>query len=418
MKKLFFILIILFLLQPVSAQIAVTYEKTIAKILPGDVVDCYLVIENPNSHPETIRSIVFYSNNVNPRLISDVGTIPAKSTYKLPFTFKAEKAGKYLVEVRIKTKNDTVKYFIPFNVIRDFPQLKLENKEIYLGEKNVLKVSVNWETNVTVIPLFSATPSVAYGKKFEFIYAPEKKERIAFRILFKNGDNRHEVVREVNVSWVEKRDILYNVTYQSNAYKDEAIEIKVGLFNPRNHDIFDISLGIGDEVENKPVLKAGEFETFSFYVTAKDRLNLEIKYKDEMGVEHTKTETLPLKILNEEVVQLCSYELDKNVLSGEVCNLGTTEVKNVVVTFNNKKYFVGSILPEDYEVFSIKTNKTSGVVRVSWKNLAGDVFEISESVKGEKPRLRERGGNIWLLAVSAVIAVVMLALALIAVRRR
>jgi len=418
MKKLFFILIMLFLLQPVSSQIVVTHEKGLTKILPGDVVDCYLIIQNPNSHAEMIRSIVFYSENVNPRLISDVGTVPAKSTYKLPFTFKAEKAGKYLVEVRIKTKNDTIKYFIPFNVVQDFPQLKLENKEIYLGEKNVLKVVVNWETNVTIMPLFDATPSLAYGKEFEFVYTPEKKEEIAFRILFNNGDNRHEVVREVNVSWIEKRDILYNVTYQSNAYKDEAIEIKIGLFNPRNHDIFDISLRIGDEVKNKPVLKAGESETFSFYVTAKERLNLEIKYKDEEGVEHKKTEVLPLKILDEEVVQLCSYELDKNILSGEVCNLGTTEVKNVVVTFNDKRYFVGSILPEDYEVFSIKTNKTGGVIQISWKNLAGDVFEISESVKEEKPRLKERGGGTWLITISAVIAIAMFALALIVVRRR
>ncbi|WP_456477800.1 hypothetical protein [Geoglobus ahangari] len=419
MKKLFFLLIgSLLLLQLASAQVTLDYEVGLSKILPGDEVDCYLVITNPNLHSETIRSIVFYSDLVTPRIITDIGVLPAKTSYRLPFTFKAEEPGKYVVEVRVRTYNGSITYYMPFTVSSSYPVLTVENPEVTLGEKNVLRVRVEWPENVTVRPLFNATPSEAYGRMFEFVYYPKKKEDLRFEVEFRNGENVHRIIRAVNVTWNEMKDVVMNVTVNRNAYENEAIKVSVGVANLRNTPAYAVTVRVGESEKKIPVLNPGEAWKFDFNVMATRILRVELSYLDEMGIKHVMSESREIGIINASAVQLCSYEFDKGMLTGEVCNFGSTEVKNVVVSFEGRKYFVGTIMPEDYEVFSIKGNSSNGTLTISWKAASGDVLSISEEIEGERVTVKAAEGGSEILIASGAIAVVIVAIAIYALRRR
>lgn len=419
MKKLFFgALVVLALLQSVNAQVVLDYEIGLDRILPGDIVDCYLVITNPNLNPETVRSVVFYSDLVYPRIVTDIGTLAGKSVYRLPFTFSAEKPGRYIVEVKVRTYNGDLTYYIPFTVTDAYPVLRVENPEVIVGERNVLKVSVDWDENVTIRPLFNATPSESFGKSFEFVYYPKKRERLAFEIEFRNGENLHRVVREVNVTWNEVRDVAMNVTYNRNAYENEALRVSVGIANLRTSPIYDVSVSLGDVEKSVPVLNPGEGVNFEFSVMATKMLGVNLTYLDERGTRHEIGEQKELEIINESTVQLCSYEFDNGILTGDVCNFGSTEVKNVVVSFGGKRYFVGSIMPEDYEVFSIKTNRSNGTLVIEWKNVAGAVLSTSTQIEGEKVEVKVKEGGNEIVIVSVAIAVVIIILAVYAMRRR
>jgi len=117
-------------------------------------------------------------------------------------------------------------------------------------------------------------------------------------------------------------------------------------------------------------------------------------------------------------VQLCGYEFDKGLLSGQVCNLGSTEVKNVIVRFQNETYFIGTIMPEDYEIFSMKTNKSKGHLEISWKNRAGKIETITQKIEGKKIEEKvPKAGNEMLIA-SVIIALIIVAVAIIGLRRK
>ncbi len=419
MKKLFFgALLILALLQSANAQVVLDYEIGLDRILPGDTVDCYLLITNPNPNPETIRSVVFYSDLVNPRIVTDIGTLAGESVYRLPFTFSAEKPGRYVVEVKVRTYNGSLTYYIPFTVTNAYPVLRIENPEVVIGERNVLKISVDWNGNVTIRPLFNATPSESFGKSFEFVYYPEKREKLAFEVEFRNGENLHRVVREVNVTWSEVRDVAVNVTYNRNAYENEALRVFIGVANLRTTPIYDVSVRLGGVEKSVPVLNPGEEVRFEFSVMASRTLGITLTYLDERGVRHEISERKELEIINESAVQLCSYEFDGGVLTGDVCNFGSTEVKNVVVSFGGKRYFIGSVMPEDYEVFSIKTNRSNGTLVIEWKNVAGAVLSTSALIEGEKVEVKVKEGGSEIIAVSVVIAAAIVVLAVYAMRRR
>ena len=419
MKRLFFIaLALLLLVQVAGAQITLDYEVTLDRIFPGDQVDCYLLIVNPNLHSEKIRSVVFYSDLVTPRIVTDIGTIPAKTTYRLPFTFKAEEPGRYTVEVKVRTYNGSMTYYIPFTVSSAYPVLRLENPEVTVGERNVLRVSVDWNDNVTVRPLFNATPSESYGRSFEFVYYPEKMESLGFEIEFMNGENLHRIVRYVNVTWNEPKGVVMNVTYNRNAYENEAISIRVGVANLRNSPVYAVTVSVEGAEKEVPLLNPGETRNFEFHVMANRTIRIALSYLDEKGTRHEVLDSREISIINESAVQLCSYEFDKGMLTGEVCNFGSTEVGNVIVSFGDKRYFIGSIMPEDYEVFSIKTNLTNGTLDISWKNAAGEVLSTTARMEGGSVKVRVSESGSEIVMVSAAIAVVIVGIAIYAMRRR
>ena len=419
MKKIILLIsILLALTYTANAQITVSYEKGLERILPGDEVLSYLVIYNPNLHAETIQRITFYSDKVYPRMITDVGTIPPKSEYRLPFTFRSDKAGTYTIHVRVKTLNGSVSAYLPFKVIEDYPKLRIDSSELVMGQKNILKVYVEWDSNVTLRPLFNASPSESFGKSFEFVLYPEKRENLTFEIEFRNGDNVHVIQKSVEVDWVEEKGVIMNITSSSTAYRNEAVPVGISVTNLNSYRVENLVLLVGDRTEKISFLDPGETWKTMLYIPAEKEIGIMLEYRNQLGRKYAEKEVLKFSIIDENVVQLCSYEFERDLLSGQVCNFGSTEVKNVMVRFGNESYFIGTVMPEDYEVFSIKTNRTEGTVQISWKNLAGSIESASQKVEGKaREKVEIKSGNELLIA-SAVIALVVVALAIIALRRR
>ncbi|MBE8539614.1 hypothetical protein [Geoglobus acetivorans] len=417
MKKLIFFIGLLILIAPAAAQVSVTYEIGQDRILVGDEVECFLIIKNPNPIPENLRSIVFFSDLISPRIFSEVGVIPPNSEYRLPFIFKAEKEGTHIVEVSVKTYNGIIRTYIPFTVESAEPELVLRTSEVYLGEKNIISVSAIWDSAVRIKPLFNASPSESYGNDFEFVFTPEKPEKLRFEIEYNNGDNIHSVVKEVNPVWVTSSGVTLSVTYNRNAYSNEAVEVTVKVANLKKSPINSLTIAIGENEKFIPELKPNETWEGHFYIQPEKSTDVTLKYRDELGKEHEMTKKLEFSTINESAVQICGYEFEDSTLTGEVCNLGSTEVKNVIVRFGGKSYFVGSILPEDYEVFSFKA-KGNGTIEVSWKNLAGNVLTISSFAEERKAEIKSTEGGREILYASAIVSVAIILLAILAFRRK
>lgn len=418
MKRFLIPFLLYILVSVASAQISVDYRIGLEKILPGDIVDCELVIRNSNLHSEELRSVVFYSDLVKPRLVTDIGTLAPSSEYILPFTFQADKPGKYTVQVKVRTYNGSVSYYIPFSVVEDYPKVFLENSRVVVGEDNLLRLNVEWYENVTVRPLFNASPSESHGKEFEFLYKPENKENLTFEIEFLNGNNRHIITKTYSVEWQDSRDVVLNISSKSTAYRNESVKITAGITNLRNSPVYDIALKIGDRVRKIPVLDAGESRIVEEYLTAGERIEIFLEYTDESGIKHAKQEEVEMKILDKDAVSLCGYSYEEGTIAGEICNFGDTEIRNVMVEFKDKSYFVGSILPKDYEVFSLE-GEGNGSIKVSWEALSGEVFTRSFTVFEEKPALKSTGNEgREILYISTVLAVVIVLIAVYAMRRR
>ncbi len=401
-----------------SAQVTVSYETGVDRILPGDEVLSFLVISNPNFHSEKIQRITFYSDKVYPRIITDIGPIPPKSEYRLPFTFKSDKAGTFTVHVKVKTLNGSVSAYLPFKVIEDYPKLRIDNPELVLGQKNILRVYVEWDSNVTLRPLFNASPSESFGRSFEFVMYPEKRENLTFEIEFRSGDNIHVIQKSVDVEWVDEKGVTLNISSSPNAYRNEAVPVDVSVTNLNSYRVESLVLVVGDSTEKIPFLDPGKSWKIRLYIPAENEVSIFLEYRNQLGKKYTEKDVLRFSIIDESVVQICSYEFDRDLLSGQICNFGSTEVKNVMVRFENESYFVGTVMPEDYEVFSIKTNRTQGTIEVSWKNLAGTIESVSQDIEGKaKEKVEVETGN-ELLIVSIAIALIVVAIAIIALRRR
>ncbi len=419
MKKLVLtLLLLLSFVAPANGQVSVSYEIGLNKILPGDEVKSTLIIYNPNPYPEELRSITFWSDKIHPRIFSNLGPIPPNSEYKLPFTFKADKPGDYLIKVTVRTYNGAIVTFIPFTVVEDYPKLKLENAEFVLGQKNTIKLTTDWHDNITVKPLFDAYPSESFGKNFEFVFYPEKRMNLSFEIEFKNGNNIHRLIQTIEPSWIEEKGVVLNTTYNKNAYINEAVTISISITNLNEYRIENLHLEIDNEVRNLAYLMPNETWNIKVNLPAQKEFKVSLEYSDETGKKLRKEEVIRLDIINESAVQLCGYEFDKGLLSGQVCNFGSTEVKNVIVRFQNETYFIGTIMPEDYEIFSMKTNKSKGHLEISWKNKAGKIETITQKIEGKKIEEKvPKAGNEMLIA-SVIIALIIVAVAIIGLRRR
>ena len=422
MKKFLTILFaLLFFIAPSSAQVTIKEVKVgLDKIFVGDEVDCSIVLENKNSFAEKISSIVFYSDLVEPRIVTNIGVIPPLSSYEFPFTFKAEKPGKFLVEVKVSTPNGSTTYYIPFVVERELPEVVLQNTTIYLNEVNFLKVKVNADFNVYIKPLFNATPEIAYGKEAVFKYYPKEKERIAFKIYFYNGRNYHEYVKEFRVEWKESRGVYFEVRAPEKVLIYDAVKVDIFVTNLKREAVYNIKLKALDKVFSYPVLLPSQSKNFSMFVTAFNpgtfTVNVELSYENEGITREVKS--VAVKALNESAVDVCSYEFSEDVLRGEICNRGTSEISSVVVFFEKEKAFVGSVAPGDFEIFEIKAKNTTGILKLQWRNAAGDLLEIEKEVKFENVKIEERKASPMLIVISIAAALVIIALAVMALRRR
>ncbi len=422
MKKFLITLIVLSILAtPSAAQVSVKDVKIgLQKIFVGDEVDCTITIENKNSYPERVTSVVFFSDLVRPRIISNIGVIPPQSTYELPFTFKSEKPGKFFVEVKVSTPNGSVTYYIPFVVESKLPEVILENSTIYLNEENLLKIRVDSDFDVYIEPLFNASPSVVYGREALFVYYPMKKEKVAFKVYFYNGRNYHEYVKEFQVEWKKSRGVYFEIKAPEKVLLYDAARIDVYVTNLKRETVYNLRIKALDKEYSYPSLLPGQSKNFSIYVTAFKPstfdVSVELSYENREVVRETKR--VEIEVLNESSVDICNYEFEEDVIRGEICNRGLSEISGVVVSFNDVKTFVGSVAPGDFEIFEVKAKNESGVLRLEWRNLAGDLLRLEKFVEREKVEVKKSEVSPAVLIVSIAAAIAIILLAVVALRKR
>jgi len=109
-------------------------------------------------------------------------------------------------------------------------------------------------TDVKVIPLFKAYPSVIFAdKEGSFMFYPVNRTPLRFKIEFYNGfpDNFHSYVQTVYPEFVKSRGVSINVsTPHTSYYLCDVIPVSVGISNLRGDTIYSV----------KVLLKAGRFQ--------------------------------------------------------------------------------------------------------------------------------------------------------------
>jgi len=162
-------------------------------------------------------------------------------------------------------------------------------------------------------------------------------------------------------------------------------------------------------------------KNFTMFVTAsrpgKSVVTVYFEYEDEKVVR--KTKTIEIEVLNESVIDVCSYEFEEGSIRGEICNKGLSDVTSVIVTFDDKKTFVGKVSSGDFEVFEIPVgNETAGKLKIRWRNMAGDVLEVEKPVKRPEIQIKAKSSSGALVVASILVAAVIIAIAVLSLRRR
>ncbi len=421
---LIFMSSILLIIPLSSAQLIVKEVKMNPEIIfPGENVDCKLVIENVGNTAEKITSIIFYSNAVKPKSELKIGTIPPLSTYEFPFTFKAEKSGRYIVSVKISSENSSLYYYIPFNVEDKLPELILLNDKIVLGELNRIKVKIDTDINVYIEPLFNATPKTVYGNGGEFLFYPKKRIPLKFKIYFYNGRNYHEYIQTFNPRWEESKGVFIRIKSPENAYLFDAVPINIEITNLKNNTIFKISISSEDEGIQKlelAKLDSGESANLTTYYTPISPgikvINLKIMYEDL--AKYIESRKVVINVSKKPYLDLCSYEFEKGVISGEICNLGFTEAKNVIVSVGSVKSFIGTISPNDYETFELSLkNESVDKLGIEWMNKAGKSLKLEKEIPIREVKIEVKSSNTPII-ISAVIAIIVVGIVFFILMRR
>jgi len=150
---------------------------------------------------------------VTPSSISGVGWLSVGQSYEFPFTIKAKESGIYTLTIYINTLNGTIKQSLTIRVVNRMLDVVLDKTILTLNEVNTIHFTITSPVNVenvVVIPLFNANPKIIYVQngKDSFKFEPKKPQPLRFKICFYNGRNYHEVVRTVNVSYIQSKGIL------------------------------------------------------------------------------------------------------------------------------------------------------------------------------------------------------------------
>jgi hypothetical protein len=437
MRYLVIFITLLTLVSKVSgAGISVTYQLSPNIVMPGDYADGVLQITNPSTADVTVNSVTFYGEGVVffPRQIFNIGTIPPGATYTLPFSVKAVHEGYHGIEAIISTNEGIVIQNMELVVDTNFPSI-VPLSPLYRGEVNDFRFYVTSPitlTDVKVIPLFDAKPSVVYigtvsgEAEGSLKFIPNGSE-LRFKISFYSGRNYHEVVKTVPVTFLDSRGVLINFSspYYSS-YIGDCIELIVEISNLRNDDIYRISIrgysqhGSLHGSMDIPKLSGGESRKLTLSYTplegGEDRVTVKVEYYDEFGnlfqeeayVNFNVSEDLVLSLTNVEV----SRELGTIRISGDISNNGKSEAYNVYVLASCgrevRDYFLGNIEPSDFQSFdlSVPCNGSANVA-VKWTNKIGREFSFSEEVTPEKrsfqPVETEASSILYISIITAVV---------------
>ncbi len=426
-------LFLLLCISPVLAGVSVEFSIYPEILLPGDYADCTIKLINTGASDVKVYSVVI-QGQVEPRQFYNIGTIPAGGSYTLPFSIKADKVGRYNVEVKIYTENETVTQNIMIVVDDKFPSLAIESP-IHLGEINNVKFFVSSPVelkDVKVEALFNATPRVVYlgtisGKAEGYLkFFADSKQPLRFKLTFYNGRNYHEVIKELHPIYIKSKGVLLNVTAAyALSYIGDCIPISVEIANLRGDNIYNITVTLSsklgtfsDDVAKIAEIKSGESKNLEFVYSPKsggeDSISVTVSYSDEFGNRYESKSLVRIKVLDSLALSLTNIETMaegfKTRISADISNNGRSEVYNVyaiaVCGDKRKDYFVGNIDPSDFQSFdlALECNETIKII-VTWSNELGEHFELSKLIEAESPSLPKPDSKPLIIAAAAAIIV-------------
>jgi len=444
LKRVLPVIFLLFLVvQTVSAQV-VKVEVNPQTLLPNDVADCKLVF---TAQQTTYVSgiIIFHPQEVQvvPSSFSGIGWISSGESYEFPFTIKAKESGIYVLTIYINTLNGTIKQSLTVRVLDRMPDIVLDKTVLHLNEVNTIQFTVTFPlpiSNVVVEPLFDANPRIIYVQngKGSFKFEPTKPELLKFKICFYNGRNYHEVIRTVNVTYIESKGVLINVTPQYPiTLIGDVDKINVEVANLRGDTIYSVNITASNcsKKVQIPMIKSGETAKAEFDFCSRKGGNkeivVEVSYRDEFNNVHHEKRVVKIKVLNETTLQFSGLEIKPSLegltVTGDVSNNERTKVYNVFVTASTseqtKTYYIDSLDPSDFDTFEFTFTNYSNTItlHVKWTNEIGEVFETSKVFKVPSHEIQvESTGSVDYVAIGVSLAVLVLVafLIVLAVKRR
>lgn len=391
-------ILLFFLIFPASA-LSVDYRISPEILLPGDLADCVLEIKTAEEVKINSIWITGYGVSIEPKNFYYVGNV--SGVYKLPFSIKAEKPGKFNVEVLISLENATLAQNIMVVVDDKFPSLSV-NEPLYIGEINYAKFSISSPvklTDVRIRPLFKSVPQEIFignlDEKTDFQLRFEPQEKLEFKISFYNGLNYHEIVRRVEASYLPSKGVFVNANSSySSLYVADCAKITVEISNLRGDAVYALklralsNLGTFDsELKELSKVDSRSTKVVDFVYTplssGEDTVKIVAEFKDEFGKGYMVEKEIKIKVLDGYplLLSLTTTGFGKVSIAGVISNVGRSAVYNVYVVatcIDKAEEFVGNIDPSDYQTFdlSLRCNKTAKVT-VTWTNEVGKNFEMT-----------------------------------------
>jgi hypothetical protein len=441
MKKILLLIAVLITLMPVcsAAAISVSYQISPEILMPGDVADGVLTISNPSTEDIKVTSVTFYGEGVEikPRSTYQVGTVPAGGSYQLPFSLKALETGRHGVQAVISTANGTVTQNMIIVVDDNFPSI-VPSTSLYMNEVNEMGFYVSSPVelkDVKVEPLFRAEPKIVFigtviGQAEGSIkFIPVTEKPLKFKISFYNGRNYHEIIKTVEVGYLDSKGVFLNVsTAYSSSYIGDVTKLFVEVSNLRNDDIYKVrvyaSSNLGTISENNQEIakiESGGSKKITFLYSpdrsGRDTIDIGLEYYDEFGNKRDAAAQLTFEVLENLALTVTNIEVKKEIegyrVSGDVSNNGRGEAYNTYVTIScpgwSQDYFLGNIDPSDFQSFDLVTKcNGSATVIVDWSNEVGKTYELTKEVKLKSELQIKTEKMPFILWISAAVVVVVI----------
>ncbi len=413
-----------------AAAISIDYSLSPEILLPGDYADCVLILKSTEKVEVNSVAIFGHGLEVSPSYFH-VGEFSGE--YRLPFSIKATKVGRFNVEVVVTTENETLTQNIVVVVDDRFPGIAISDP-VYIGEVNEVTFVVSSPVelkNVRIEPLFAAVPRVLYLGSVNGVGEVKLKIKpdggeLKFKISFYNGRNYHELVRSVEVRALPSRGVVTSVEFEHpTLHLGDSSKLTVRVSNLRGDSVYDITIEVSGrfDVSKKtiPALKSGESAavnfTFSAAVPGNETVDVVVKYRDEFGEVYEVRKGVQVRVLESYAIEITNVEvggIGKVAVSGDVSNNGRSTAYNVYVYAacggEGKEYFVGNVEPSDFQGFDIELKCNGSVtLKARWSNSVGDTFEVSKTVgfRGEEVKVgTDRTPLVISAAAVAVVAVI------------
>ena len=424
---------LILILAPATAGVSVQYTAYPEILLPGDFADCTITLTNTGSTDVKINTIIIKGNyEIKPRRFFNIGTIPSGGSYTLRFSVKIDDVGRHNLEVEVAGENQTLVQNILLIVEDKFPELTIDGP-VYINEVNNIKFIVSSPIELRdfrIEFLFDSIPKVAYlgtvsGKAEGYVkFYAERVEPLKVKLIFYNGRNYHEVLREINPIYLRSKGVILNFSIEtSSVYIGDCIKASLGISNLRKDDIYNISASVSSSLgsitsdhEKLAKVPSGESAEINFLYSpnkmGNDTLCLKLVYMDEFGNLYSDSECTQLNVLGAYSVSLTNVETSwqggKLRISGDVSNNGRSEVYNVYArarSLETKEYFIGNIDPSDFQSFDLSVKSNGSIeLTVRWSNKLGEQFELLKYIRAEKKAIEKSDSSP--LIISSVVAII------------